>query len=375
MLHECLVRPPARGVQSYDAPVRIVVLPGDGIGPACVEATIEVLDATGIDVTWEFHDVGQRAFDACGDALPAEVLEAVRACGVALKGPVATPVGAPFRSVNVALRRALDLYAQVRPVRSPPGEVAAHRDVDLAVLRETTEDLYRGVEVMPATPDADHLLAWLAERGELLPPSTGFSLKPVSAEASRRAVQLAFNYAARTGRTRVTLVHKASVMRATDAVFLREGLALAEAHPHLVVDSLAVDAAAAALVREPQALQLLVTTNLYGDVLSDVAAALVGGLGLAPGVNYGDDVAVFEAAHGTAPRSAGKDRANPFALILTGALLLEHVGEVEAATRVRAAVDAVLRDGTDLTADLRGPADERPAAGTRQAAQAVLARL
>lgn len=356
-------------------PLRVVVLRGDGIGPEVVDAALEVLEATGVAFAWDLRDVGQAAHAACGDALPASVVAAVQDCGVALKGPVATPVGAPFRSVNVALRRALDLYLQVRPVRSLEGAPSRYEGVDLQVVRETTEDLYRGIEVQPGTSDAQEALAWLRARGHDLPPSTGLSVKPLSDVAAQRALRRTCAHAVATGRRRVTVVHKAAVMQATDGVFLREGLALQDEHPDLVVDALAVDAAAAELVRRPEQLDVLVTTNLYGDVLSDVAAAVVGGLGLAPGVNLGDRVAVFEAAHGTAPRRAGLDLANPLAMVLSGALLLDHVGLGEHADRVRTAVADVVRDGDDVTYDLRAAADGRPSAGTRRAARAVVERL
>lgn len=355
--------------------MRVVVLPGDGIGPEVVAATQEVLEATGLPFEWDVREVGLRAYEEGGDALPSPVVDAIRTCGVALKGPLATPVDAPFRSVNVALRRALDLYAQVRPVVTLPGAPSRYEGVDLAVVRETTEDLYRGVEVLPGTQDAEELLDWLAARGHDLPPGTGLSVKPVSAAASRRAISAAVAYARRTGRRRVTVVHKAAVMRATDAVFLAEGRALADENDDLVVDALAVDAAAAHLVRDPGAFEVLVTLNSYGDVLSDLAAALVGGLGVAPGMNLGDGVAVFEAAHGTAPRRAGQDRADPFAMVLSAALLLDHVGRPEEGQRVRRAVADVVRDGTDVTDDLRAADDRRPPVGTRRAARAVVERL
>lgn len=368
---------PAPTVHSMPAPepLRVVVLRGDGIGPEVVDATLEVLEATGLPWRWELRDVGQRAYAECGEALPAAVVSAVEDCGVALKGPVATPVGAPFRSVNVALRRALDLFLQVRPVRSLAGAPSRFDGVDLQVVRETTEDLYRGIEVQPGTPDAHEALAWLRARGHDLPPSTGLSIKPLSDVAARRALRRACAHAVATGRRRVTVVHKAAVMQATDAVFLREGLALQDEHPDLTIDALAVDAAAAELVRRPEELDVLVTTNLYGDVLSDVAAAVVGGLGLAPGANFGDRVAVFEAAHGTAPRRAGLDLVNPLAMVLSGALMLDHVGLPEQGDRVRAAVADVVRDGTDVTYDLRPTSDGRPSVGTRRAARAVADRL
>jgi isocitrate dehydrogenase (NAD+) len=354
---------------------RVVVLPGDGIGPDVVASALRVIDATGVPLVWETHDIGAKAYEATGDALPAAVVEAVRSCGVALKGPVATPIGAPFRSVNTELRRALDLYAQIRPVRSMDGAPCLFRDVDVLVIRETREDLYLGIEAQPGSVEAGELLRWLADRGHVLPASTGLSIKPLSIEAARRTLRLALEHARRTGRRRVTVVHKASVMRATDGVFLREGLALAREYPDLVVDDMSVDAAAAALVRRPTEFDVVVTTNLYGDVLSDLAAALTGGLGLAPGVNLGDGVTVVEAVHGTAPRLAGRDRANPFAMILCGAMLLDQVGQLEEGDAVRAAVADVVRAGVDVTYDLRVADDDRPPVGTRRATEAVLERL
>jgi isocitrate dehydrogenase (NAD+) len=354
---------------------RVVVLPGDGVGPAVVRAAQDVLEATGLEFEWVSCDVGERVFNEGGEALPAAVVEAVRDCGVALKGPVATPTGAAFRSVNVALRRALDLYVQVRPVRTIPGIPSPYEQVDVQVVRETTEDLYRGLELLSGSPEARELLALLSRLGEELPTTTGFSLKPQSEQAARRGVTRALQYARAAGRRRVTLVHKASVMPATDGVFLAVGREVAGDYPDLHVDALAVDAAASELVRHPEDLDVLLTTNLYGDVLSDIAAAVTGGLGLAPGANLGDDVAVFEAVHGTAPRHAGADRANPLALVLSAALLLDHLGEPMQAGRVRDAVAEVVLRGEDVTYDLRAAGDPRPAVGTRRAAEAVVELL
>jgi isocitrate dehydrogenase (NAD+) len=350
---------------------RVVVLPGDGVGPDVVRAAQDVLEATGLEFEWVSCEVGQQAFDAVGEALPRAVVEAVQDCGVALKGPVATPAGAAFRSVNVALRRALDLYVQVRPVRTMPGVPSRYERVDVQVVRETTEDLYRGLELPPGSPEAGELLALLSRMGEELPGTTGFSLKPLSEQAARRAVTRALEHARAAGRRRVTLVHKASVMPATDGIFLAVGREVAGDYPDLHVDALAVDAAGAELVRHPEDLDVLLTTNLYGDVLSDVAAAVTGGLGLAPGANLGDHVAVFEAVHGTAPRYAGADRVNPLAVVLSAALLLDHLGEAVHAGRVRDAVAAVVLRGDDVTYDLRAAGDPRPAVGTRRAAEAV----
>lgn len=354
----------------------VTVLPGDGIGPEVVRATQRVLAASGARLEWEEHVAGVAAVAAGRPPLPPELVESVRRNRVALKGPLATPADAGFRSVNVALRRTLGLYAQVRPSRSRPGVPRAQAGVHLAVLRETTEDLYAGYELDAGHPDTDALLAWLADRGLVLPAGAGLSLRPTTWAASVRVARFALDHAVAAGFARVTVVHKATVMRSTDGLFLAAVRAVAAEHPAaLPVDDISVDAAAAALVRRPQDFGLLVMPNLYGDVLSDLAAALVGGIGLAAGANHGDGVAVFEAAHGTAPRRAGRDRANPLGLLLSGVLLLRHLGETTAADRVDRAVDRVLADGRQVTADLRAVDDSRPPVGTQAMADAVLAAM
>lgn len=353
--------------------VPVTLLPGDGIGPEVVGATCRVLAAAGARLAWERHDVGATAVASGRPALPEEALASVRRHGVALKGPVATAPGSP--SVNIGLRRALDLYVQLRPASTRPGVPLARSGVALTVVRETTEDLYCGIELGPGDPLTAVLAAGLRERGVHLAPGTGVALKPTSYAAAYRAARVAARYAADRG-GRLTVVHKAAVMPVTDGTFLAAARAAAQDEaPGLAVDALSVDAAAAELVRRPGAFGTLVMPNLYGDVLSDLAGALVGGIGLAPGVNLGDGLAVFEAAHGTAPRSAGKDRANPLGVLLSAVLLLRHVGDEAVADRVEAAVDAVLADGTAVTADLRDADDLRPAVGTRAMADAVVAAL
>lgn len=352
---------------------RVTVLPGDGVGPQLVACAREVLNASGARLDWEEHPVGISAVAAGGEALPQEVLHSIRRNRVALKGPVATPRGAGFRSVNVALRRALDLYVQVRPSRSRVGVASQHPDVDLHVLRETTEDLYAGYELPAHEPVTEELLAWLAARGTVLPAGTALSLKPTTYEAAARAARFALDHAVASGLHRVTVVHKAAVMRATDGLFLEAVRDVAAEHAGgLEVDDLSVDAAAAALVRRPQEFSLLLMPNMYGDILSDLAAALVGGIGLAPGANYGDRVAVFEAVHGTSPRHTDQDRANPLGVLLSGVLMLRHLGERMAADRVERAVERVLTDGRAVTADLRSEYDPTPAVGTRAMTDALL---
>ncbi len=354
----------------------VTLIPGDGTGPELTSAARRVLDASGAELTWDVRDVGARAFEREGTALPDSVLEAVRANGVALKGPVATPPGAPFRSVNIALRRALDLYAQVRPCRLFEGAPTVVAALDVLVIRETTEDLYAGVEYEADAPETAELIAWLGEHGHSwLRPESAISVKPISEWSTRRIFRFAFDYARAHGRRRVTAVHKAAVMKHTDGLFVDVARDVAGDYPDIEFDDRAVDTLALQFVRRPEQLDVLVAPNLYGDILSDLAAGLAGGLGLAPGANYGDSAAVFEAAHGTAPTHAGKDEANPLALILSGALLLRHVGEDAAAERVETAVAELIAEGRHLTYDLHVAENGRPPARTSELVDALVARL
>lgn len=354
--------------------VAATLLPGDGSGPEVVDAACRVLAAAGARIAWERHEVGTAAVAQGRPPLPDEVLESVTRHGVALKGPVSTPAG--MRSVNIGLRRALDLYVQVRPVRTRPGVPAAREGVALSVVRETTEDLYAGIELAADDPLAVDLAAGLAARGVHLAPGSALALKPTSYAAAARAARFAARHAVEVGASRLTVVHKAAVMPATDGTFLAAALEAArEVAPDLRVDAASVDAVAAALVRRPEEFGVLVMPNLYGDVLSDLAGALVGGVGMAPGANHGDAAAVFEAVHGTVPRYAGQDRADPLGVLLSGVLLLRHVGQDAAADRVETAVDAVLVDGSAVTADLRAADDPRPPVGTRAMADAIVSAL
>jgi isocitrate dehydrogenase (NAD+) len=349
-------------------------MPGDGCGPDLVAATCRVLAAAGAGLSWDRRELGVRAVAQGRPPLDADVLASIRSNGVALKGPVSTPPG--MRSVNIGLRRALDLYVQVRPVRSRPGVPGARPGVTLSIVRETTEDLYAGIELAPDDPLTTELTAGLAARGVRLAPGTALALKPTSYAAAARAARFAARHAIASGARRLTVVHKAAVMPATDGLFRTAAVEAArEVAPGLAVDDASVDAVAAALVRHPQDFGVLVMPNLYGDVLSDLAGALVGGVGLAPGANHGEGAAVFEAVHGTAPRYVGQDRANPLGVLLSGVLLLRHVGLDAVADRVEDAVERVLVDGTCVTADLRAPDDPRPAVGTRAMTDAVVQAL
>jgi isocitrate dehydrogenase (NAD+) len=333
----------------------VVLIPGDGIGPEVTAAARLVLDATGVEIEWQVQEVGAGVMEAYGTPLPEEVLAAIREARAALKGPVTTPVGSGFRSVNVALRRALDLYANVRPARALPGIVTPFAGVDLVVVRENTEGLYVGVE------------------HEVIPGEAAESVRVITRRASERVVRFACEYALANGWKRVTAVHKANILKLTDGLFLRAAREVAANYPELEFDDLIVDNACMQLVRWPQEFDVLVLPNLYGDIVSDLAAGLVGGLGVTPSANVGEGIAVFEPVHGSAPSLAGKDEANPTAAILSGALLLRHLGEGEAAARVEAAVAAVLAEGRSVTADVAP--DGFRSVGTRAMAEAVVAAL
>ena len=328
----------------------VTLIPGDGIGPEVASAAVRVLTATGIDFQFETEMAGAGAMGKEGVALPPRVLEAVRRNKVALKGPTATPVGTGHRSVNVELRKKLDLYANLRPVRTLPGVKSRYDNVDLIVVRENTESLYSGLE---------HVVV----------PGVVESLKIITEKASTRIARFAFEYAETHGRKRVTAVHKANIMKLSDGLFLDCCRAVAKSHPTVAYDEVIVDALCMQLVLDPTRFDVLLLENLYGDIVSDLCAGFIGGLGMAPGANIGEDTAVFEAVHGSAPDIAGKNLANPIALILSGAMMLEHLNELEAASRVRKAVNAVLAEGKKLSRDLGGTA------GTTEIAEAIASQV
>ena len=329
---------------------RVTLIPGDGTGPELAAALETVIAASGVPIEWERHDAGAAVLERRGTPLPDEVVASVRATGVAIKGPVATPVGSGFRSVNVALRKALDLYACLRPARTLAGVPSRFAGVDLVVVRENTEDLYAGIE-HEVTPDA-------AE-----------SIKVITRAASERIVRFAFEYARAHGRRRVTAVHKANIMKLTDGLFLRCAREVARDYPDVEFDDRIVDNACLQLVQTPELFDVLVAPNLYGDIVSDLCAGLIGGAGVAPGANVGAEAAVFEAVHGSAPDIAGRDIVNPTAFLLSGVLMLEHLGEAAAARCLQVAVAAVIAEGRTVTRDLGGTA------GTQEFARAVAARL
>jgi isocitrate dehydrogenase (NAD+) len=333
----------------------VTLIPGDGIGPEVSEATRRVLDATGIPIEWVIEEAGADVLEREGTPLPGRVLDRIRDSRVAIKGPITTPVGSGFRSVNVELRQALDLFAAVRPSRSLAGLPTRHPDVDLVVIRENTEDLYQGIEFAKGTPEALELREQLLRlSGRELREDSGLTVKPISVTGARRVVRFALEFVGTHGRRKVTLGHKANIMRFSDGLFLSIGQIEAEGHPEIWFEEMEIDQLSMRLVREPAAFDVLLLPNLYGDIISDLCAGLVGGLGLAAGANLGWEYAVFEPVHGSAPDIAGRGIANPIAMILSGAMLLRHLREPAAATAVERAVDRVLERGGARTPDLGG---------------------
>jgi isocitrate dehydrogenase (NAD+) len=356
---------------------RVVLIPGDGTGPELTEATRRVLEATGVQFEWDMQEAGADTMDKHGgNPLPPQVLDAVRETGVALKGPITTPVGGGFRSVNVALRKELDMYAQVRPIKSYPGVRSRFQDVDLIVVRENTEDLYAGIEYEQGTPDAEELIAWIKSKGgKLRHDDAGISIKPISVTGTRRIFEFAFDYARKNGRKKITAVHKANIMKFTDGLWLRVAGEVAAENPDIAFDERIVDNMCMQLVQRPEEYDMLVLPNLYGDVLSDLCAGMIGGLGMAPGANYAESVAVFEPTHGSAPKYAGQNKVNPMAQLLSGMLMLRHLEEHDAALRLERAISDVIADGESVTYDMKPSRDDPTAVGTSQVADAIIEKL
>ena len=356
---------------------RVTLIPGDGTGPELTEATRRVLEATGVEFDWDVREAGADVMDRYGgNPLPDEVLDAIRETGVALKGPITTPVGVGFRSVNVALRKSLDLYGQVRPCKTYPGVRTRFDDVDLIVVRENTEDLYAGIEYEQGTADARELIEWIKSKGgKLAHDDAGISIKPISITGTRRIVQFAFDYARRNGRRKVTAVHKANIMKFTDGLYLHVAREVAEQNSDIEFDDRIVDNMCMQLVQRPEEYDVLVLPNLYGDVLSDLCAGMIGGLGLAPGANFGEGIAIFEPTHGSAPKYAGQNKVNPMAQMLSGMLMLRHLDEQDAADNLEQAIAGVIREGKSVTYDMKPRRDDPTAVGTSQVADAIIDKL
>jgi isocitrate dehydrogenase (NAD+) len=356
---------------------KVILIPGDGTGPELTDATRRVLEATGVGFDWEVREAGADVMDKHGgNPLPDDVLAAIRETGVALKGPITTPVGGGFRSVNVALRKSLDLYAQVRPCKTYPGVRTRFDDVDLVVVRENTEDLYAGIEYEQGSEEAQELISWIGSHGgKLAHDDAGISIKPISITGTRRIVQFAFDYARRNGRRKVTAVHKANIMKYSDGLYLHVAREVAEENDDIEFDDRIVDNMCMQLVQRPEEYDVLVLPNLYGDVLSDLCAGMIGGLGLAPGANFGEGIAIFEPTHGSAPKYAGQNKVNPMAQMLSGVMMLRHVEEREAADNLEQAIAEVIREGKSVTYDMKPTRDDPSAVGTSEVADAIIEKL
>ena len=355
---------------------RVTLIPGDGTGPELTEATRRVLEATGVTFEWDVRQAGVDVMAEAGTPLPDETLKSIKNNGIALKGPITTPIGTGFRSVNVALRHELGLYACVRPCKSYAGVRSRYEGVDVVIVRENTEDLYAGIEYESGTDDAHSVIDFLnGKQTKQIAPSSGISIKPISPEGSERIARYAFEYARARGRRQVSCITKANIMKFTDGLFLSVFREVAKDFPEIEPRETLVDALCMGLVQRPEEFDVLVLPNLYGDIISDLTAGLVGGLGVAPGANIGTDAAVFEATHGSAPKYRGQNKVNPTAMILSGKLMLEHLGEHTAAQRLEAAVAAVIAAGDRVTYDLNPRRDDPTAVGTAEYADAIIDNL
>lgn len=355
----------------------ITLIPGDGIGPEVSLAAKRCIEATGVDIRWEEFIAGEAAIKKFGTPLPDDIIASVKKNKVAIKGPIVTPIGSGFRSVNVQLRHALDLYACLRPAKTLEGVSTPFRNVDLVIVRENSEDLYMGIEFQEGSTEAIELINTInALSPKKIRKDSGISIKPISKFASRRIVKFAFEYALKNNRKKVTAVHKANIMKYTDGLFLSIAREVAQEYAgRIEFNDAIVDNTSMQLVTKPQNFDVLVLPNLYGDIISDLCAGLIGGLGIAPGANIGDGIALFEPVHGSAPKYAGLNKVNPTATILSGVMMLRYLGEEEAATRLENAVKDVLKDGKFVTYDLKKDRNDPTAATTSGMADAIIARM
>lgn len=355
---------------------RITLIPGDGTGPEITEATKKVLEATGVSFQWDIQNAGEEVYKEEGTPLPQRVLESIKKNNVALKGPITTPVGSGFRSVNVLLRQSLDLYCCLRACKSYPGAKTRYESVDLVIVRENTEDLYAGIEYQKDSEAARSMIKFIEDTtGRRIRSDSGISIKPISVSATERIVRFAFEYARKNRRRKVTAVHKANIMKHTDGLFLEVAREVAKNYPDIEFEDKIVDNMCMQLVQKPQAYDVIVLPNLYGDIISDLAAGLIGGLGLAPGANLGDEFAVFEPTHGSAPKYKGLNKINPMAMILSGVMMLRHIREESIAERLENAVREVIREGKTLTYDMKPTPDDPASATTLEVAEAIIAKM
>lgn len=356
---------------------KITLIPGDGIGPEVSLAAKRCIDATGAQIEWEEVIAGLCAQEKYGDILPQITLDSVKRNKVALKGPISTPIGGGFRSVNVAIRQALDLYACVRPAKSYCGVKSSYKNIDLVIVRENSEDLYAGIEFEEGKPETKELIQQIEKFSKKkIRPDSGISIKPISKFASERIIRFAFEYALKNKRKKVTCVHKANIMKFTDGLFLSAARLAAKDYAGKIIFSEAiVDNMSMQLVQKPNDYDVLVLPNLYGDIISDLCAGLIGGLGIAPGANIGNGIAVFEAVHGSAPKYTNQNKVNPTAMILSGVLMLEYINEPACAKKLENAVKEVLAQGKFVTYDLKPNRDDPSSVGTQEMADAVIARM
>jgi isocitrate dehydrogenase (NAD+) len=363
------------GARKIEMSYNITLIPGDGVGPEVTKAARRVLEATGIKFEWDIQQVGADTIKKSGTPLPDSVLQSIRSNKIALKGPVTTPVGSGFRSVNVALRQSLELYACLRPCKTYPGVPSPYEAVNIIVVRENMEDLYAGIEFQKGTPEAASLIQTINQAtGKVILPDSGISIKPISETRSRRIVKFAFDYACKNNRRMVTAVHKANIMKYSDGLFLTAAREVAKDYPDIAFEERIVDNMCMQLVQKPQQFDVIVTTNLYGDLLSDLCAGLVGGLGVAPGANLNDEIAVFEPTHGSAPKYAGMNKVNPMAMMLCGVMMLRYLGEKGTADKLEKAIAGIIAEGKTVTYDLK-PGAPKDAVGTSQVADAVIEKL
>ena len=354
----------------------ITLIPGDGTGPEISEATRKVLEATGVPIQWDIQEAGLDVFEKEGTPLPTRVIDSIKKNKVAIKGPVTTPVGTGFRSVNVTLRQVLDLYCCLRPSRTFRGVRTRFQDIDLVIIRENTEDLYAGIEFEKGTQEAQRVIHLIQElTGKAIRSDSGISIKPISVYGTERIVRYAFDYARGNKRKKVTAVHKANIMKYSDGLFLETSRNVASKYPDIEFEDRIVDNMCMQLVQKPELYDVIVLPNLYGDIVSDLAAGLIGGLGVAPGANLGEEYAVFEPVHGSAPKYKGLNKVNPLAMILSGVMMLRHLGEFKAADRLEQAVASVIEEGKDVTYDLKPKPDDPSAATTSGMADAIIARM
>jgi isocitrate dehydrogenase (NAD+) len=354
----------------------VTLITGDGIGPEIADAARRCIDATGADINWEVAEAGTDVMKRLGTPLPKATFESVRKNGIALKAPITTPVGTGFRSINVYMRQELDLYACLRPCKSYKGVRSRYTDIDLVVVRENTEDLYAGIEYEKGAADTAELINWLNEHSKRkVAGDSGISIKPISVNATQRILHFAFTYARKMGRRKVTSVHKANIMKFSDGLWLDVSREVAKSYPDIEFEDRIVDNMCMQLIQKPELYDVIVLSNLYGDIISDLCAGLAGGLGVAPGANIGEKGAIFEATHGSAPKYAGKNRVNPTALILSGVLLLRHINKMAEADKLEKAVAAVIAEGKSVTYDMKADRDDPTAVGTREMAEAIIAKM